>query len=240
VDEVALERVDRALVARLNRPRARNALDLALLDSLAEALAASAGDDGVSVLVLGTTQPGAFSAGMDRKEAAQPGERTSARLIDVLWALASYPKPSVAAVPGYVIGGGAELALAADIRIGDEATQFRFPGTRYGLAQGSWHLLDAVGASRARELVLTGRPVGADESLRLGLVHELSEDPETRALELAAELSERSAVAMAETKRLILEAGSKTLKERFDEEARVTEELMRGADVADRLGGSSR
>jgi enoyl-CoA hydratase/carnithine racemase len=230
-----LERLDGILVVRLNRPNARNALNLALLQALGDALAASATDDDVSVFVLGTTQRAAFSAGMDTKEAALPGETTSARLLDVLWALASYPKPVVGALPGYVIGGGAELALAADIRVGDEATQFRFPGTRYGLVQGSWHLLDTVGASRAKELVLTGRPVGAEEALQLGLVHELSEDPDARALAIAAALTERSAVAMAETKRVFLAAGNKTLKERFDDEARVTEELMRGAEVAERL-----
>jgi enoyl-CoA hydratase/carnithine racemase len=233
VDEVVVERLDRILVVRLNRPQARNALNRALLESLGEVLESSAADDGVAVFVLGTTEPRAFSAGMDTKEARQPGETTSAILLDVLWALASYPKPVVAALPGYVIGGGAELALAADIRVGNEATEFRFPGTRYGLVQGSWHLLDAVGPSRAKELVLTGRAVGAEEAQRLCLVHELAADPDARALEIARGLTERSAVAMAESKRLIDAAGDRTLKERFDEEARVTEELMRDFEVVD-------
>jgi enoyl-CoA hydratase/carnithine racemase len=217
-EAVLTERLDAILVVRLNRPEARNALNLAVLDALAEALASSANDAGIVSLVLGTTRPAAFSAGMDKKEAQLAGQQTSTILSEVLWM----------------------LALAADIRVGDAATQFRFPGARYGLVQGSWHLLDTVGASWARQIVLTGRAVEAEEALRLGLIHEISPDAEARAVEVAAELREGSALAMAETKRLILEAGDKTLKERFDEETRITEELMQTTEVAGRLRGGNR
>jgi enoyl-CoA hydratase/carnithine racemase len=228
------------MVARLNRPKVRNALNLALLESLAEVLRSSATDSSVSVLVLGTTDPCAFSAGMDITEAQLPGEKTSSFISEVLWMLASYPKPVIAALPGYVIGGGAELALAADIRLGDATTQFRFPGTRYGLVQGSWHLVDVVGGSWARHLVLTGRSVAADECLRLGLIHEIGDEPEARSLSVASELLERSQTAMLESKRLILASGGRTLKERFDQETLVTERLMRAGEVAGRLGKSVR
>lgn len=235
-DAVVTERRDEVLVVRLNRPRVRNALNRELMGALGEILEMAAGDAGVAVLVLGTTDPAAFSAGMDTRDAERAGETTtSAAITAVTWTLASYAKPVVGVLPGHVIGGGAELALTADIRIGDATTSFRFPGTAYGLAQGSWHLVDAVGPSRAKELVLTGRLVDADESLRLGLVHELSANAEERGLAVACELAQRNARAMAESKRLIREAGGRSLKSRFDEEALVTERLMQDPEVRERL-----
>ena len=117
---------------------------------LRDVLTEAATDDGVSVLVLGSTSVSAFSAGMDTKEALAPGASTLDLLLEVQWAVESFPKPLVGVFAGYVIGGGAEVALSADIRIGSSSTVFSFPGTGYGLAQGSWHLPDVVGSSRAR------------------------------------------------------------------------------------------
>lgn len=240
-DPLVVERKDQVLVIRLNRPRVRNALNLELVQALAETLELAAGDDGVVALVLGTTDPAAFCAGMDTDDTQLAGPTaTSSAITTVTWTLASYPKPVVGVLPGYVIGGGAELALTADIRIGDETTQFRFPGTGYGLAQGSWHLVDAVGPSWAKQLVLTGRPVDANESRRLGLIHELTPNAEDRGLALAQELTRRSPAAMAETKRLIREASGRSLKSRFDEESLVTEQLMQDHRVVARLRARGR
>lgn len=156
-------------------------------------------------------------------------------LLRVQWALECFPKPLIGILPGHVIGGGAELALSADIRIGSASTTFRFPGTGYGLAQGSWHLLDAVGASWARQIVLTGRTVEAEECLRLGLLHEIVDDPDQRGLDIARELAERSDVAMQESKRMILTGAGKSLKERFHEEHKVNINSMARGDAAHRL-----
>jgi enoyl-CoA hydratase/carnithine racemase len=116
-----------------------------MLESLRGILDDSAEDPSVSVFVLGSTDPACFSAGMDTKEAFAPAAKTIEVLLDVQWALEAYPKPMVAILGGHVIGGGAEVALSADVRIGSPGTHFRFPGTGYGIAQGSWHLVDAVG-----------------------------------------------------------------------------------------------
>lgn len=221
---------------RLDRPRVRNALNLELIAALDRILQTAENDTDVAVLVLSTTDPTAFCAGMDTDEPRLTGSSgASAAITALTWTLASYPKPVVGVLPGYVIGGGAELALTADVRIGDPSTRFRFPGTAYGLAQGSWHLVDAVGQSWAKQLVLTGRFVEAEESLRLGLVHELSADPEQRGLEVAHELTQRSPRAMAESKRLIGEASGTPWRRRFDAEALVNDQLMDEHEVIGRL-----
>lgn len=220
---------------RLNRPRVRNALDTALLRALDAVLADAAADPDVSVLVLGSTDRAVFSAGMDTTESRTPGAATLDVLLDVQWALESFPKPLVGILGGFVIGGGAEVALSADVRIGSPSTVFRFPGTGYGLVQGSWHLVDIVGVSWARQLVLTGRPVAADECVRLGLLHEVHDDPDTAGLAVAHDLAQRSDAAMQASKRLILEAAGKSLRRRFDDERDVNSRLMAGDEVARRM-----
>lgn len=239
-DEVITEREDRILIARLNRPLARNALNTALLVRLRDVLTEAATDDGVSVLVLGSTSVSAFSAGMDTKEALAPGASTLDLLLEVQWAVESFPKPLVGVFAGYVIGGGAEVALSADIRIGSSSTVFSFPGTGYGLAQGSWHLPDVVGSSRARELVLSGRRVDAQECLRLGLLHEIDEDSEGRSLARARDLVHRSDSAMQTSKRLILAADAKSRRQRFEDEQSANRSLMATEGVEQRMNRTRR
>jgi enoyl-CoA hydratase/carnithine racemase len=177
---------------------------------------------------------------MDTKEALQPGARTLETLLEIQWALETFPKPVVGMLGGYVIGGGAELALSVDVRVGSPSTVFGFPGTGYGLAQGSWHLVDVVGKSRALELVLTGRRAAAAECLELGLLHEVDDDPDTRGRELAGELAERSDAAMQEAKRMIVAAWGRPQRERFEEEQMVNERLMAAGEVAERMGRGGR
>jgi len=234
-DEVVVDRDGRVLIARLNRPRVRNALDTALLQVLDAVLTDAAKNPEVAVLMLGSTDPAAFSAGMDTTESRTPGARTLDVLLEVQWGLESFAKPVVAGLDGFVIGGGAELALSADVRIGSPSTVFRFPGTGYGLVQGSWHLVDAVGVSWARQLVLTGRAVAAGECVQLGLLHELHEDPDAAAVAAAHALAARSDVAMRESKRLILESSTKSLRQRFDDERAANQELVGREDVARRM-----
>ncbi len=234
-EPVVTEREGRVLIARLNRPRVRNALDTGLLRALSAVLAEAAEDPQVSVLVLGSTDRAGFSAGMDTTESRTPGAATLDVLLEVQWALESFPKPLVAILEGFVIGGGAEVALSADVRIGSPSTVFRFPGTGYGLVQGSWHLVDVVGVSWARHIVLTGRLIAAEECLRLGLLHEIHDDAETAGLAAALALAERSGAAMRGSKRLILEAAGKSLRQRFDDERDVNAQLMASDEVARRM-----
>lgn len=218
----------------LNRPEAANALNLALVQRLQSALAEAAADESVMAVVMGSALDSVFSAGMDVKEAAG-SDATLRGLLDLQWSLETFRKPLVGALSGHVIGGGAEVALSADIRIGRGDTTFVFPATGYGLVQGTWHLVDIVGASWAREIVFTGRPVGAEEALRLGLLHEIHDHPQARALALAAHLSTRSPGALAEVKRLLIGAGDRSLEERFRLESEANQRMRHDPDTKARF-----
>jgi len=228
------DRQGRVLSLVLNRPEAANALNVSLINHLEAALAKATTDPEVDVVVMGSALDSVFSAGMDAKESIVTDE-TFFGLFRLQWSLEAFPKPLVAALGGHVIGGGAEVALSADIRIGREDTRFVFPATGYGLVQGTWHLVDIVGASWAREIVLTGRPVLAEEAQRLGLVHEIHQDPLARAGEVAAALSERSPRALLEVKRLFLESSGRTMEERFRAENEVNERMRNDADSRQRF-----
>jgi enoyl-CoA hydratase len=213
----------------------RNALDLASIDALAGEFRDAGSDDGVAVVVLASSDSRAFSTGMDTRAVAAHGGEVLRRLLELQWQLESFSKPLVASLPGWVVGAGAELALSADVRVGDRTTVFRFPSTAHGLVQGSWHLADAVGSSRARELVLTGRDVGADECLSLGLVHFVHDDPHAHAVTLAQSMAARHDGAMAAAKRLIVAAAGRSRRERFEAEFEVNTRLAAEARLPTRF-----
>jgi enoyl-CoA hydratase len=204
----------------------RNALDLASIEALACEFRDAGSDDGIAVVVLASSDPRAFSTGMDTRAVAEHGGRVLSRLLELQWQLESFEKPLVASLPGWVVGAGAELALSADVRVGDATTVFRFPSTAHGLVQGSWHLAEAVGSSRARELVLPGRDVGADECLSLGLLHFAHADPYADAVARAHARAARHDGAMAAAKRLIVAADGRSRRERFEAEYEVNTRLV--------------
>ncbi|MDP3984512.1 MAG: enoyl-CoA hydratase/isomerase family protein [Acidimicrobiia bacterium] len=228
------DRQGRVLSLVLNRPEAANAFNVSLITHLEAALAEATADPEVAVVVMGSALDSVFSAGMDAKESIVTDD-TFLGLLRLQWSLEAFPKPLVAALVGHVIGGGAEVALSADIRIGREDTRFVFPATSYGLVQGTWHLVDIVAASWAREIVLTGRPVLAEEALRLGLLHEIHQDPLARAGEVAAAVSERSPRALIEVKRLFLAAAGRSMEERFRQENEVNERMRNDPDTRQRF-----
>lgn len=166
------------VTATLNRPEAMNALNVAMASRLRALLEDVAVREDVRVLVLTGAGDRAFSAGADLKErrTMTPDElwaqsRKIHRVCDMLEAL---PQPVVCAIPGYCLGGGLELALAADIRIASETAQFGFPEMTLGAfpgAGGPVRLPRVVGPAWAKEILLTARRVGAEEARTLGLVH---------------------------------------------------------------------
>jgi enoyl-CoA hydratase/carnithine racemase len=163
-------------VLKFNRPAARNAMNTALLEAFLEALADAAADDAVEAVVVAGAG-GAFSAGADlREELDHPA---AVRRIDlfcaVYEAVATYPKPTIAAIEGHCVGGGIEVAAATDIRVADPTASFRFPGATLGIAVGAAKLVGLVGLGTAKDLVLTSRTFGAEEAWRLGFVQRLAE-----------------------------------------------------------------
>jgi enoyl-CoA hydratase len=199
-------------IITLNRKGARNALDSSMLRLLDEALLACGEDRDTRVLIITGKQD--FCAGADLREL---GRMTTAQAEDfsrlghaVFRRIETLPKVVIAAVTGYALGGGCELALACDIRMAGESARFGLPEVNLGLIPGfggTQRLAALVGPGRARELILTGRVFDAREAEAMGLVGSVVCDMELadRAEELAAGLARKSPLALAALKSLFLE-----------------------------------
>jgi enoyl-CoA hydratase/carnithine racemase len=158
----------------LDDPKRRNALSVAVRDAASSALHVLAHDDAVKVVVV-TGAGSTFSSGFDLREFERAG--ADAEFGATLWessdrfhrACLQFPLPLLAAVNGPAIAGGFDLSIMCDIRVAADTARFAHPEIAFGdVVYGPLH--DAVGGARARELCLTGRPVEADEALRMGLV----------------------------------------------------------------------
>lgn len=190
------ERLDDGIaVLRLNRPEVRNAVNSALLAALEAELAALAADDGVRVLVFSTTSERALCAGADVGEALTPeqGEARMEAFSRFYAAVEAFPAPTIAVCVGNAVGAGAELAAGCDLRVGGDNLKLAWAGGTLGVPVGPARLTPLVGLSRAKELILTGRVVGLDEALAIGLVHRgaPAAEAEAEALALAAHLASR-------------------------------------------------
>ena len=170
---VLVERDGAIAVALLNRPEALNALSGELMDALVSALEELDADQTVRCIVLGGSER-VFAAGADVAElaAATPIELYENRRIDRWDAIRALRTPLVAAVSGYCLGGGCELAMLCDIVVASETAQFGQPEINLGVlpgAGGTQRLTHAVGKALAMDVILTGRFLSADEALRAGL-----------------------------------------------------------------------
>jgi enoyl-CoA hydratase/carnithine racemase len=176
-------------VLRLDRPQARNAMNSELLAAVEAALAELAADESLRVLIFSTTGVKALSAGADvreRLDAAGGVERMEA-FARFYAAVEAFPVPTIAVCVGNVVGAGAELAAGCDLRVGGDNLKLAWAGARLGVPVGPARLAPLIGVSRAKDLVYTGRVVGADEAQALGLLHRsaVADDAEAAALELA-------------------------------------------------------
>jgi enoyl-CoA hydratase len=173
-----VERDGPVATLRIDRPAKRNALDAGLLDALQAALLQIAKDRDVRAVIL-TGGESVFAAGVDIGSfAAAPGVANAYRAAEArarCWeALIHLPQPTIAAVAGYALGGGCELALACDLRLAAESARFGQPEVRLGLipgAGGTQRLPRLIGATRAKELIFFGDAIDAQEAYRLGLVN---------------------------------------------------------------------
>ncbi|EDY50267.1 enoyl-CoA hydratase [Streptomyces clavuligerus] len=210
------EVADGVATVRLDRPP-MNALDIAMQDRLFE-LAAEAGrrEDVRAVILYGGEK--VFAAGADIKEMRAMDHaamvQRSRGLQDAFTAIARIPKPVVAAVTGYALGGGCELALAADFRIAADTAKLGQPEILLGLipgAGGTQRLARLIGPSRAKDLIFTGRQVTADEALTLGLVDRVVPAAEVyeAAHAWAARLAKGPAIALRAAKESV-DAGLET------------------------------
>ncbi|KAI0141919.1 putative coenzyme A synthetase [Xylariaceae sp. FL1272] len=191
----------------LNRPKALNAISADLLDGLVKALR---DHQNARVLVLEGAGDRSFCAGEDLKQTlapktGSPEELREAfhKLQDITRLTSSSRAVVVSAVQGFAIGGGAEIALAADFVIGGPGAKFRFPEVTLGHAATggiTLRLTSMVGLLKAKELLMTGRWVASEEALKIGLLNEVNENPKQRALELALELARLPSIALSSSK----------------------------------------
>lgn len=200
-------RADR-VVATLNRPATRNAIDQAMIDAL-HALC----DDleRVPRVLIVTGAGGVFASGADIAQLRERGAADARRGINTtaFRRVRALPMPVIAAIDGYALGGGAELAYAADLRIGTPRLRVGNPETGLGIiaaAGATWRLPQIVGEARAAELLLTGRILEADEALAWGIVSSLHPAPDLLAAAhgLADRVAAGDALAIMHTKRALL------------------------------------
>jgi len=219
-DPVRSERRGAVALLTLDRPDVLNALDRATLESLEARLREIAADPGVRAVVV-TGEGRAFCAGADieamRAMNALEAEAFSRLGHRVLGALEELAAPTLAAVNGFALGGGCELALACDFVYASERSRFGQPEVKLGLLPGfggTSRLTRRVGPAWAKELVLSGEPLRAEEALRIGLANRLF-PPEAlldEALAAAAALAARGPVAVRLAKRVIQEGQDADLR----------------------------
>jgi enoyl-CoA hydratase len=210
-DVVLLERPAEAVVlVRINRPEARNALNLEVRKLLSRYLTDLSEDSTTRAVVI-TGNEKAFAAGADIKEMADLGTiEALQRGIHRLWqAIGSCRKPVIAAVSGYALGGGCELAMTCDIIVAGESASFGQPEVKIGILPGgggTQRLTRAVGKYKAMKYVLTGELFSAREALDMGLVSEVVPDPEVegRAIDLARQIAALPPLAVQLAKEAVL------------------------------------
>jgi enoyl-CoA hydratase len=194
---------------QLDRPDARNAINTRMLEEMLGHLASAREDDEVRALVISSTDHLGLSAGADiREQLDEDGRVRRMQLFaDLYDELTAFPKPTVAACHGATVGGGAEIAVACDIRVGGSNLRMRFPGASLGVPVGPARLVTLCGLSVAKYLLLTSKEVAADEALRWGLVHKVAPSAKTEhvAIELAAACAAHPPEAVARLKEMLHE-----------------------------------
>jgi len=241
---ILLQINDRVGIVQLNRPKAYNALSPELMLELLEALEDFDKDENIGCIVIAGNEK-AFAAGADIKFMAgdtMPVDMLENSFIDQWDRLAKIKKPIIAAVSGFVLGGGCELAMACDMIVASESAKFGQPEINLGVipgAGGTQRLTRIVGKAVAMEMILNGRTLNADEALHFGLANRVApvESYLTEAIALASEIATRAPVAVRLAKQAINAAYEGSLKTGLDLERNLffmlfsTEDQKEGMDA---------
>ena len=194
---------------RLERAEARNAINTQMLEELLGHLRTAAEDPDLRVLVFSSNDHMGLSAGADVREELDEAGRV--RRME-LWAefydaLTAFPRPTVAACHGACVGGGAEIAVACDLRVGGSNLRLRFPGAALGVPVGPARLVTLVGLSIAKYALLTASEIGPDDAHRWGIVHRIAPAAATEdaALQLAERVAALDPEGVARLKRMLHE-----------------------------------
>jgi enoyl-CoA hydratase len=225
-DNLLLERRGRIALVTINRPDKLNALNIATRRELAEALDELREDAEIRVVILTGAGEKAFVAGADINEFAgrtAVQQRAVMKAKSIFTAAEEFPKPLIAMINGFCLGGGCELALACDLRIASEKARFGQPEINLGIIPGgggTQRLTRLIGEGKAMQLILTGAMIDAAEAHRLGLVNEVYPPAELveKTFALAEQIAEKSPVALAMAKTAVKNAASTSLREGLDAE----------------------
>ena len=198
---------DRVALLQMDRPNQMNAISTEMLGELLMHLAVAREDENVRAVVISSTDYSCFSAGADIKEDLDEEGRVTRmqQFADLYDAVVQCPKPTIAACHGYTVGGGAEIAIGCDIRIGGSNLQIRFPGAELGIPVGPARLVTLCGLSAAKFLLLTSSVIKADEAFRLNLVNRLAPGAATEntAMEMAGKIATFDPAAVANLKHML-------------------------------------
>ncbi len=221
METIVLERDGPVATVRLNRPNVRNALNLQMLDELSAAFAQLDADDAVRAVILTGAGDKAFAAGADIAELnalphARAAEAQARKGQALTRALERLHVPVIAAVNGFALGGGCELAMACDIRIAGENARFGQPEVNLGLLPGyggTQRTTRLLGEGMAMYLCLTGEMIDAHEALRIGLVQRVVAFDElpAEAQRIAGLIASKAPLAVGAAKRAVVDAGSLSL-----------------------------
>lgn len=220
-ETLLVERRERVCIITINRPEKRNALNIKTREEGARVLDELRDDEGVGVVVFTGAGDKAFIAGADISEFAG---RTALTQRDVMTArslfnaIDTFPKPVIAMINGYCLGGGCELALACDLRIASETASFGQPEINLGIIPGgggTQRLTRLVGEGKAMELILTGEIIDAHTAYNIGLVNMVvpASDLEAKTMHIANRIAEKSPVALRMAKEAVKLASRSNLDE---------------------------
>lgn len=233
---ILVETRDHVGLVRLNRPEARNALNSLLLQELMDALEAFDADPSIAAMVI-TGDERAFAAGADIREMAQASlvDMLNSPMIESFDRIRHLKKPVIAAVSGFSLGGGCELAMSCDMIVASQTARFGQPEITIGVipgAGGTQRLTRAVGKALAMEMVLNNRTLKAEEALQFGLVNRVVpvESYLDEALQLASEIASRAPLAIRLAKEAVNKSYELSLTEGLDAERRSFYSLFASQD----------
>jgi len=218
---ILVERRERVAIITINRPEKRNALNIQTRAEGAAVLDELRADDSVRVVVFTGAGDKAFIAGADIAEFAGRTSLSQRAIMlerGLFNAIDTFPKPVIAMVNGYCLGGGCELALACDIRIASDNASFGQPEINLGIMPGgggTQRLTRLVGEGKAMEMILTGEIINAQEAFRLGLVNQVvpADHLEAKTMEVANRIAEKSPIALRLAKEAVKLASRSNLDE---------------------------
>jgi 3-hydroxypropionyl-coenzyme A dehydratase len=206
-----VEKDDEIVLITINRPDKLNAMNLAVMDEFLTVLDSLEKDSSKVILITGTGQK-AFSAGADIEYMSKIGsveaEKYALRGHEVLNKIENIEKPVIAAINGYALGGGCELALACDIRFASSNAQLGQPEVTIGICPGwggTQRLLRIIGPARAKDLIFTGRKIGTEEALSMGLINKIftAENLILESKMYAKNIAKNSSFAVGKSKMLV-------------------------------------